>query len=389
LGITVLALGAAPAGAASVPAPDLAVQQLNAWRSLVGVEPVKHDATLDDGCRRHAAYYRANPTHTGHREDPSKDGYSSAGDAAARSSVLGYGVDALAGLAAWEPTPYHRMALLEPRLSATGFWSEFGLSCMAASSISSDVRRPGLTAYTYPFSGQRDVPPAFWCREVPNPCEAVPGNDGRKPTGFIATVQFNGPWARLNYVAVSSATVAPVLGESVPLTVQTEGDALRGGILLIPNEPLALGTTYAASVAGAVGATSDDGTTVQQPFVLSWDFSTPGIEPAASLRVTLQRVTRTRIHLLVHLLSSEPRRARISLLNGRKALRRVIRQITGPSQQVILPRPRERVTTIGVLLRGSAKHIGVALRLPTDIRAIAAQARGSDATATPPSRIGR
>ena len=365
--MALFAFAASSAGAASVPAPDLAVEQLNAWRSIVGVAPVRHDPALDAGCRRHASYHRANPTHRGHREEPSAPGYSAAGDRAARTSVLSYGRDRERGPRVWEPGPYHRMALLHPRLTTTGFWSEFGLTCMAVSAVDAGVRTPALVAHTYPVNGQRAVPTTFGCNERPNPCAVVPGNDGRIPTGFNVSVQFNGPWASLKEVAVASATLTPVHGQPVPLTVQTAAPARRVGIVAIPHEPLALARTYVAAMTGTVTAAGDDGSAAKHPFALSWSFSTPGIEPAASLRVSLQRMTRAAIYLRVKLHSVDPRRARVTLLNGRTPLRRVIRQITSASQQVMVPRPRKRVTTINVLLRGSAKHAGVATRLPVDI----------------------
>ena len=338
--IAVLALVApAAARAASVPAPGRALEQLNAWRGIVGVSPVAHDGAQDARCRRHAEYYRVNPTHHDHREEPTAVGYSVDGDRAARSSVLSFGDELGAGLWAWEPAPYHRMALLDPRLTSTGFWSEFGLSCMGVLHVGGDVRTPTTTAYPYPVNGQLSVPPAFFCLEDPNPCTVVPGNDGRTATGFNVSVQFNGPWARQEAPTVNSATLTPVQGRPVPLTVQTRDAHLRGGILLIPHAPLALGTTYVAAVEGTIRATADDGVASDHPFAVTWDFSTPGIEPAASLRVSVQRVTRRRIRLRVDLRSREPRRARISLMNGRTPLVRVIRRLEAPSQLVTIKRP--------------------------------------------------
>ena len=356
-------------GAASDPPPGQAVEQLNAWRGIVGVGPVAHDAALDDGGRRHAGYYRLNPAALEHREEPGADGYTAAGDRAARTSVLSFGDPLGTGIRAWEPGPYHRMALLDPRLTSTGFWSEFGLSCMGVSRISSDVRTPTATAYTYPVHGQRDVPLAFWCAEIPNPCEAVPGNDGRSPTGLPISVQFNGPWLEQGSVTVTSATLAAGPGRTVPVTLQTRDELLRGGIVLIPHEPLTLGTTYVATVQGTIRAIDDDAALTSHPFAVTWDFSTPGVEPAASLRVSVQRVTRKRIHLRVNLLSDEPRRARISLLDGRSDIVRVARRLEGGSQQVTIRRPRRRTTMVGVLLRGSPAHAGVAARLPVHISA--------------------
>ena len=121
-------------------------------------------------------------------------------------------------------------------------------------------------------------------------------------------------------------------------------------------------------------ARNDDGTLAEHPFALAWDFSTPGTEPAASLKVVVERVTRKRVHLRVDLLSTEPREARISLLHRRTPLVRVTRRISGPSERFSIARPREPITSVGVLLRGSATHVGVAARLATDIKAVSAPA---------------
>ncbi len=277
-----------------------------------------------------------------------------------------------AGISAWEPAPYHRMALLDPRLDRTGFWSEFGLSCMQAAALDSGRRTPALTAYTYPVAGQREVATTFWCQEEPNPCNVVRRSDTLGPVGTNISIQFNGPWARTESVGVTAASVAAAGRPPVDLTVQTRGSMLRGGILLIPRRPLRTGTTYVVSVTGSVLAVADDGTKSEQPYALSWDFSTPGIDPAASLKVIVERVTRTRVHLRVNLLSREARKARISLLHGTDALLRVTRRISGPTQRISLPRPREHITSVAVLLRGSAEHIGVAARVATDIKALRA-----------------
>lgn len=377
LGYVLLCLlgAASQARAASAPSPEAAIEQLNAWRSLVGVTPVAHDDALSRQCRSHASYYRLNPTWSGHRQDPSRPGYSEAGDRAARSSVLAYNEAPTAGVTPWEPTPYHRIALLDPRLAASGFWSEFGLSCMQATALDNDLRTPALAAYSYPFPGQREVAPSFGCREKPNPCDVVPGNDGRTPTGFNISVQFNGPWAAIDGVDVDSATVAPAGEEPVDVIVQARERALRGAIVLIPRHPLRFGTTYVATVSGTVAGRADDGTITPHPFALSWDFSTPGVEPAVSLRVAVDRVTRSHVHLRLDLRSDDPREARISLLKHNMALVRVTRRISGPTQRIRLARPRHRVTRVAVLLRGSPKHTGVAARLATDIKAVSKPSR--------------
>ena len=377
LGCMLLCLlsAASQARAESAPSPEAAIEQLNAWRTMVGVAPVVHDVALSRQCRNHASYYRLNPIRPAHHQEPSRPGYSEAGARAARSSVLAYEQAPTAGVTPWEPAPYHRIALLDPRLVASGFWSEFGLSCMQALALDNTLRTPTLTAYTYPVRGQTGVSPSFGCSEIPNPCDAVPNNDGRTPTGFNISGQFNGPWAAINGVHVDSATVAPAGGNPVDVIVQTRERILRGGIVLIPRRPLRFGTTYVAAVSGTVAGRDEDGTIARHPFALSWDFSTPGVEPAASLRVTVERVTRARVHLRLDLQSDDPREARISLLKHSMALVRVTRRITGPTQRISIARPRHRVTRVAVLLRGSPKHIGVAARLATDIKAVSKPSR--------------
>jgi hypothetical protein len=364
----------AAASAGSFPDPEVGIAQLNALRAGVGLSPVTYDDTLSRGCKKHATYHRLNPTQRLHSEDPARAGYTKAGDSAARSSVLVYGADPTAVLGAWESAPYHRMALLEPRLVASGFWSEFGVSCMQAVALDQSLRTPVLTAYTYPASGQRDVATTFWCNELPNPCELVRRSARSAPTGMNISVQFNGPWLRIEDVVVSSASVAAAGRPPVDLTVLTRESVLRGGLVLIPHRPLRAGKTYAAAATGTVVARADDGTLGEYPFALAWDFSTPGTEPAASLKVVIERVTRTRVHLRVDLLSTEPREARISLLNQRTPLVRVTRRLSGPSERFSIRRPRERITSVGVLLRGSATHVGVASRVATDIKAVRAPA---------------
>ena len=214
------------------------------------------------------------------------------------------------------------------------------------------------------------MPTTFWCYEVPNPCDAVRRTVKRGPVGTNLSIQFNGPWLRSDAVNVTAASVAAAGRAPVDLTVQNRGTKLRGGLVLIPHRPLRPGQPYVASVTGSVLATADDGSQNEHPYALSWDFSTPGVEPAASLKVTVERVTHTRVHLRLDLLGTEARQARISLLRGATPLARVTRQLTRPTQRISLPRPAQRITSVAVLLRGSPTQVGVAARLATDIKAV-------------------
>jgi cysteine-rich secretory family protein len=282
-----------PAGAAagSNPTPERAIQMLNEWRAAVGVAPVSHDPTQSEGCRLHASYYGLTG-HTGHKEEPSSPGYTEAGNKAAASSVLTYGGGA-DGPYAWENAVYHRTSLLDPKLATSGFWAEHGLGCMGVFGEDENRRTTELAIYPYPYNEQRGVATTFTCNEMPNPCESVPGNDGEQPTGFIPSVQFNGPWESIYGPLVSTAELVPDGGAAVALTVEDDdsglGSYLDGGFDLIPHQPLAAGTWYTASATGVLRTytSSEAGEETPVPFSVSWRFLTKVAQQASKLNLSL------------------------------------------------------------------------------------------------------
>lgn len=278
LSVASLIAGAGAVRADSTPSPAQAVQELNQWRGEVGVLPVSEDPEQSEGCRAHANYYRLNHQ-MGHYEEEGLPGYTQAGYRAAASSVLSFG-GAKDGPFTWENAVYHRAGLLNPRLVTTGFWSEFELGCMGVFGTDDTRTTPALTAYTYPVDGQQGILTTFSCLEVPNPCQSVPGNDGSVPTGFISSVQFNGPWRRILGARVSAAQLTPDGGAPLLITVEGEGEGnggfLDGGFDVIPQQPLAEGTWYTATASGLldVDANGPEGETLAVPFTVRWRFRT-------------------------------------------------------------------------------------------------------------------
>ncbi len=274
--VALLLAGTGAARADSTPSPGQAVQELNQWRAEVGVLPVSEDPEQSEGCRAHANYYRLNHQ-MGHYEDPSLPGYTPAGAKAAASSVLSFG-GAVDGPFTWEDAVYHRAGLLNPRLVTTGFWAEFELGCMGVFGTDDARTTPTLVAFTYPYDGQQGVGTTFGCSEFPNPCESVPGNDGSEATGFISSVQFNGPWRWIRGARVATAQLTPDGGAPLPITVEDLGKNnnvfLDGGFDVIPQQPLAEGTWYTGSAAGMVEATGLGFEELSVPFSVSWRFKT-------------------------------------------------------------------------------------------------------------------
>jgi hypothetical protein len=292
-----LTTAAAPAHAASSPAPNQAVATLNSFRASVSpmLQPVTEDPAQTRGCQLHAEHWRLNHE-TGHGERPDSPGYTDAGNAAAASSVLSYGPRSL-GPYDWEEAPYHRAGLLNPRLATTGFWADYGISCMGVFGDDAARATPGLVVIPYPNDGRTGVEPAFGCNERPNPCDLF--EEAPDGAGFGITVQFNGPGHYLTSPVITASSLVPDGREAEPYTVVDKtspmSDYLSGGIALFPHRPLYAGTWYTAHVAGVwTGEASYDaaaGRTVPAPvipFTTTWRFQTAGstrmIEPTITAR---------------------------------------------------------------------------------------------------------
>ncbi len=310
IAFAILLLCAIPvsANAASNPPPEQAVEMLNAWRALVGVPSVSHNPAQSAACAAHAEYYRLNHE-TGHYEDPTKPGYSAAGAEGAATSVLAYG-GGERGPLVWEDAVYHRAGLLNPRLATTGFWNEHSLACMGVLSTDDSRTTPTLTSYQYPYDGQQEVETTFGCNETPNPCTVVPGNDGNEPTGFISSVQFNGPWPYPRLVNVDTAQLTPDGGAPVELTIEKSG-FIDAGFAMIPHSPLGEGIWYTASATGSIGESWElEQGEAPEPFSISWRFRTKIVPHPAELRIAVSR-GRTRV------VSHSPVPVSLSVRDGR------------------------------------------------------------------------
>ena len=180
---------------AAGPTPEQALAELNAWRALAHESPVGAlDPNRSEGCRLHNAYEALNGHVLTHEETLGNPGYSSLGATAGASSVLSAGE--VGPREAWENAPYHRMSLLNPRMSVTGFDASSGSTCMnvfAEEALDGGPPTPELALYPWPADGTRGVPLAFAGGEVPSPYQAVPA--GTK-LGFALTVNVNGPWVQ-------------------------------------------------------------------------------------------------------------------------------------------------------------------------------------------------
>lgn len=248
-------------GAAAARTP---LDTLNGWRDEAGVPPLDPmDSQASEGCRLHDLYMQGTDTF-GHDEDPSSPLYTPLGAATGEDSLLAEGPDPLG---TWLSVPYHRIALLEPRLRDTGYAVVGDFACLKVLDGSDDTARTaGLTLYPWPPDHARDVPLSGPPEglEIPDPYAKL-GDIAR--AGYMLTVNFNGPWiyTQMSTVDLSSVSLVPDRGSPVPLT----GLDLHGGFGLFPHRVLSRARWYTARAAGVVHNHGRD-----FPFRLRWRFQT-------------------------------------------------------------------------------------------------------------------
>lgn len=173
-----------------------ALEYLNSIRRAAlgersGDEPsdTRLDASLSDGCEKHAKYLlkhreQASAWPDAHEEYPDKDGFTVEGSYAGLHSVIAPGVkNAKQSIDGWMGTFYHRVPLLVPNVVRIGFALEGDIAVLDAVSLVAPTTRAGWQV-VWPPHESRDIPLRFE-PELPNP---VPGEDQSK-WGYPVTFQ--------------------------------------------------------------------------------------------------------------------------------------------------------------------------------------------------------
>ncbi len=216
--------------------------------------PLKMDAELSHGARRHALYLSRNRAQAAkwpdaHEEYPDKAGFTPEGSLAGLHSVIAPGVsDGREAIDGWMGTFYHRLPLIAPGLLRVGWGLEKGIAVLDSGSMVAPAAFQSRV--TWPARGMRDVPRRFR-PELPNP---VPGEDQSK-WGYPVTLQV--PYANVGldvrmtlYEGNSSKGKSVDCHYSSPLHPTNPQLAPAASFCLIPKRHLAAGTTYLVSVTG-------------------------------------------------------------------------------------------------------------------------------------------
>lgn len=259
---------------------------VNHLRCLGGVPAVARDARADTAALRHARYLVLNNL-TGHYEDAARTGFSGVtpgerlraagyvpgawGEVLSRSSALA--VESWEGLVT---AIYHRIGMLAPYVNA-GVGIERapdGRAVAVVDYASASALAPTGRLVTYPAVGQSDVPAAFDTNsESPDPSASL------GIAGYPVSVQTDtGSTLAVDRLEL----VNPATGAAVASTLRANAGAAPGrqadtnlgrhAAFLLPNAPLAAGTTYEVRFAGAIDARA-----VQR----TWRFTTRAAAPVA------------------------------------------------------------------------------------------------------------
>ena len=261
--------------------------RVNYYRTMVKLPPIVEDPALSKGDRAHTIYivknYRDAIERDGlgaemHTEDPGSPGFSPEGLEAAKSSDMdvwsmrgasadGWGSPAWS-IDGWMALPFHRMPILNPRLTSAGFgiYCEAG-ACAAGLNLlkGSQGKMPAGTAGVGPIEFPPDggiIAIRSFENEWPNPLTSCHGYEA--PSGVAITLQL-GDWmdTRLGGYSVArenadgSRTAVEACG--IDSTSYSNPDAYSqelgrnvlksyGTVVVIPHAPLDKGAKYAVSM---------------------------------------------------------------------------------------------------------------------------------------------
>jgi len=264
------------------------LRRVNYYRAMVKLPPIVEDPELSKGDRAHTIYIVKN-YHDAiegrglgaemHTEDPGSPNFTPEGLEAAKSSDMdvwsmrGVSRSDTWGSPAWSidgwiAIPFHRMPILNPRLTSAGFgiYCEEG-ACAAGLNLlkGSQGKMPADAAAALPIEFPPDggtVATTSFANEWPDPRTSCPGYS--PPSGLAITLQL-GNWMDTNLSEYSLArenadgSRIPVEACGIDSTSYSNPDAYSqelgrnvlksyGTAVMIPGAPLDKGAKYAVSM---------------------------------------------------------------------------------------------------------------------------------------------
>lgn len=243
------------------------LNRLNYYRSLAGVPPVNENLAWSQGCVNHATYMAQNGLLT-HQEDPANPWYTPEGVAAGQAANLsGFSVTDL--YQSWftdllMQAAFHALPMLNPRLTQAGYGNliDGALPLPAAGCLDVwrgiDYGQPGTYPVRWPATNGLTPLVEYGGGEQPDPLTSCPGytvpsglpvllllgNDVSTPV--VTASSFTGNGQALAHCVFSETTYT-----NPDPSQQQQGRSTLDffdGVVLMPREPLQLGTTYTVSL---------------------------------------------------------------------------------------------------------------------------------------------
>jgi hypothetical protein len=232
------------------------LDRFNTWRASTGLTNVSEVPAWSSGDYNHALYMVKNDLVT-HYETPGTPYYTTAGDTAAQSSnIFVSSTTATTDNQAidwWMQAPFHAMAMMDPRLTQTGFgaYREAKSGWQMGAAVDTLRGNPftgGQYPVYYPGNGTTEPLTSYGGGEYPDPLQACPYP---APTGLPVLIEVGGN---------VDTTVSPVhsfTGNGVPLNhcvIDSSNAAVhsylysRGGVILVPQQPLQNGVKYVVTL---------------------------------------------------------------------------------------------------------------------------------------------
>ena len=233
------------------------LDRLNEWRASTGLPSLTENATWSQGDYDHAVYMVKNGLVT-HYETPGTPYYTADGDTAARNSNIQVSSTTATtdteAIDWWMGAPFHAMGMMDPRLTTTGFgsyrdsttspWQEGG----ALDVLRGNPFTGGQYPVYFPGNGTTEPLTQYSGSEFPDPLQACSGY--ANPTGLPVFVQVGGNVA----TSVSAHSFAGNGTQLAHCVIDSNSPSVgsdltgRGGVIVIPRQPLQAGVKYAVAL---------------------------------------------------------------------------------------------------------------------------------------------
>jgi uncharacterized protein YkwD len=254
------------AGLAALPAPSPAhvtivatastgwLDRFNLWRFDAGQSSLTENTTWSAGDYNHAVYMVKNNLVT-HSETVGVPYYTTAGDTASQNSNIfvssSTGTTDEQAIDWWMGAPFHAMAMMDPRLTQTGFGSyrDGTTSPWQMGAALNVISGNSFTGGQFPayFPGNQTTEPltAYSGNEFPDPTSACPGYAGLpvfielganvSTTATVHTITGNGTLLDTCAIDSTNASLSSYLKP-------------RGGVIVMPKQPLQTGVKYVVAL---------------------------------------------------------------------------------------------------------------------------------------------